>query len=157
MNVEGPVAPAVTGPLAGFEAGFWAHLARLGYAPRSARSLVKVMARVSCWLEDQGLDVGGLTPPVAADLQAGLPGTGPVLLFLRETGGIPAAGSAAGDAPAEGLLAEFRGWLARERGLAATAVAGYGQQGRKFLTHLGEPLDTALWEPAAGQRTSFMA
>ena len=67
MNVEGPVAPAVTGPLAGFEAGFWAHLARLGYAPGSARSLVKVMARVSCWLEDQGLDVGGLTPPVAAD------------------------------------------------------------------------------------------
>ena len=79
-----------------------------------------------------------------------------MLLFLRETGGIPAAGSAAGDAPAEALLAEFRGWLAGERGLSATTVACYGKQARKFLTHLGEPLDTALWELDAGQVTSFM-
>src|SRR6266536_678798 len=95
------------------EAAFRADLARSGYARRSVWDLVHVMARASRWLEDMGLPAAGLTPLVAADLQAGLPGAGPVLGFLRRIGAVPAAGSAAGAAPAEALLEQFRSWLSQ--------------------------------------------
>jgi len=156
MDTVRAVVPVVTGPLARHEARFRAYLARLGYAPRSVRSLVKVMARASVWLEERGLTASGLTPVVAADLEAGLPGIGPVLRFLREAGEVPAADSGVDAAPVEALLAQFRGWLAGERGLSATTVACYGKQARKFLACLGEPLDAALLGLDAGQVTSFM-
>jgi site-specific recombinase XerC len=114
------------------------------------------MARVSRWLEDRELSAGELTPLLAADLQAGLRHAGPVLQFLREAGVVPAAGSAAGAAPAEALLARFRSWLAGERGLSAATVGCYAKQARKFLAYLGEPLDAALRQLKAGQLTGFM-
>ena len=156
MNTVGMVGPVVTGPLARHEARFRAYLARLGYAPRSVRSLVKAMARASVWLEERGLTASGLTPAVTADLEAGLPGIGPALRFLREAGEVPAADSGVDAAPVEALLAQFRGWLAGERGLSATTVACYGKQARKFLAYLGEPLDAALLGLDAGQVISFM-
>jgi hypothetical protein len=67
-----------------------------------------------------------------------------VLWFLREIGEVPAAGSVAGAAPAEALLAEFGDWLAGERGLSAATVRCYAKQARKFLAQLPEPLDAAL-------------
>jgi integrase/recombinase XerD len=156
MITVGAVVPVVTGPLAGYETAFRAHLARLGYAPRSVRDLVGVMAQVSRWLEGRGLVASGLTPPVAADLRAGLPGAGPVLRFLDEAGEIPALDGAVEDAPAEVLVAQFRGWLAGERGLSAETVRCYGTQARTFLTHLPRPLDRALRQLDAGQVTSFV-
>jgi site-specific recombinase XerD len=156
MNMVGPVGPVVAGPLARHEARFRAYLACLGYAPRSVRSLVRVMGRASFWLEERGLTASGLTSAVAADLEAGLAGMGPVLRFLREAGEVPAADSGVGAAPVEALLAQFRGWLAGERGLSAATVACYGKQARKFLAQLGEPLDAALLGLDAGQVTSFM-
>jgi integrase/recombinase XerD len=156
MNMDGPVVLVVTGPLAKQEAAFRVHLVGLGYAPRSVRSLVRAMARASCWLEDRELTASGLTPPVAAALEAGLPGMGPVLRFLRGIGEIPAAGSGMDAAPAEALVAEFRGWLAGERGLSAATVTCYGKQARTFLAGLPGPLDAALQELDAGQVISFM-
>jgi len=55
MGAGESVRLAVTGPLASFEAGFRAELARAGYAPRSARGLARAMARLSGWLEESGL------------------------------------------------------------------------------------------------------
>lgn len=153
MNTDGSAAAVVTGPLAGYEAGLRAHLARSGYAPRSARDLVGVMARASRWLEGRGLGAAGLTPPVAAGLQAVLAGAGPVLRFLRDIA-VPVAGGAA--APVEALLAEFRGWLSGERGLSPATVLCYGKQARKFLAQLPEPLDAALGGLDAERVTSFM-
>jgi hypothetical protein len=137
MNSDGRDAWVVSGPLAEYEAEFRACLARSGYAPRSVRDLVRVMARASRWLKDRGLPASDLTPLVAAELQAGLPGAGPVLWFLREAGGVPAAGSVAGTAPAEALLEQFRAWLAGERGLSAATVLCYGKQARTFLGRPG--------------------
>jgi integrase/recombinase XerD len=156
MRTDRLAAAVVTGPLAEHEAGFRAHLARLGYAPRSVRSLVKAMARASSWLEARGLAAGGLIPPVAAEIEAGLAGAGPVLRFLRQAGAVPEAGSAGDASPVEALLAEFRGWLARERGLSAVTVACYGKQARAFLAGLPGPLDAALGRLDAGQVTEFM-
>ena len=156
MNAEGRGVPVVAGPLAGYEAAFRAYLSRSGYAQVSVRHLVRVMARASHWLEERGVTVGGLTSPLAAELEAGLPGAGPLLRFLRVAGLVPAAGRAVGAGPAEALLAQFRGWLAGERGLSAATVGCYAKQARKFLEHLPGPLDAALQRLGAGQVTSFM-
>jgi integrase/recombinase XerD len=155
MNADERGATVVAGPLAGYGAAFGAHLSRSGYMPRSAGDLMRAMAGVSRWLEDRGLTAGELTPVLAADLQADVRHAGPVLRFLREAGVVPAA-SVAGAGPAEAVLAQFRGWLAAERGLSAATVGCYAKQARKFLAFLGEPLDAALRELDAGQVTSFM-
>jgi len=146
----------VAGPLAGREMAFRAYLSRSGYAPRSARELVRVMARASDWLEGRGLTVSELTPPRAAELEAALPGAGRLLRFLREAGEVPAPGSPGDATPAEALLAQFGDWLAGERGLSAATVRCYGKQARKFLAFLPGPLDAALRQLDAGQVTSFM-
>jgi integrase/recombinase XerD len=137
-------------------AAFRAHLAESGYAPRSARDLVRAMARVSCWLEERGLAASELRPPVAADLVTMVADAGPVIRFLREIGGVPAGGGAAGAGPEEALLAQFRRWLAGEWGLSAATVSCYGKQARKFLAALPGPLDAALGRLDAGQVTTFM-
>jgi integrase/recombinase XerD len=150
MSADEPV-PAVTGPLAQYEETFRAHLVQAGYAPRSVRDLVRAMAAASGWLEARGLQAGGMTPQVADDLEAGVPGTRPVLRFLRHAG---VAGAGAG--PAAALLAEFGAWLAGERGLSPATVRGYRKHARVFLAGLPEPLDGALQRLDAGQVTSFM-
>jgi integrase/recombinase XerD len=146
----------VAGPLAGREMAFRAYLSRSGYAPRSARELVRVMARTSDWLEGRGLAASELTPPRAAELEAELPGAGRLLRFLREAGEVPAPGSPGDATPVEALLAQFGDWLAGERGLSAATVRCYGKQARKFLAFLPGPLDAALRQLDAGQVTSFM-
>ena len=151
----GAVSRSWPAPLAGYDAAFRAHLSRSGYTPPSARDLMRAMARASRWLEDRGLMAGGLTPLLAADLKAGVPHSGPVLRFLREARVVPAAG-VAGAGTAEAVLAQFRGWLAGERGLSAATVGCYAKQARKFLAYLDEPLDAALRELDAGRVTSFM-
>jgi len=154
MSADERGGPVVTGPLMRHEVPFREHLVQAGYAPRSVRDLVRTMARASCWLDDRGLQAGGITPPVAADLEAGVPGCGPVLRFLRHAGVVDAgAGSGAGPAA---LLAEFGAWLAGERGLSPVTVRGYRKHARVFLAGLAEPLDGALRRLDAGQVTSFM-
>ena len=64
--------------------------------------------------------------------------------------------SAATDAAVEAILAEFRLWLARERGLSAAAVCCYGKQARKFLSWLPDPVDSAVRQLDSTQVTSFM-
>ena len=94
-----------------------------------------------------------MTPPVAADLEAGVPGSGPVMRFLRHAG-VAGAGSGAG--PVAALLAEFGAWLAGERGLSPVTVRCYRKHARVFLAGLPEPLDGALQRLDSGRVTSFM-
>jgi site-specific recombinase XerD len=155
MSADEPGGSVVTGPLARYEAPFRAHLAQAGYAPGSVRDLVRTMARASRWLDDRGLHAGGIAPPVAADLGAGVPGCGPVLRFLRHAGVVD-AGAGSGSGPAAALLAEFGAWLAGERGLSPVTVRCYRQHARVFLAGLPEPLDGALQQLDSGQVTSFM-
>jgi integrase/recombinase XerD len=155
MSADEPYGPVVTGPLARYEAPFRGELVQAGYAPRSVRGLVRTMALASRWLGDRGLQPGGMTPQVAADLEAGVPGAGPVLRFLCHAGVVDAgAGSEAG--PVAALLAEFGAWLAGERGLSPVTVRCYRKHARVFLTGLPEPLGGALQRLDAGQVTSFM-
>jgi integrase/recombinase XerD len=154
MSTDGSVRHAVSGPLAPFEAAFRVELARVGYTSSSIRGAVGAMARLSRWLEVRALLPSGLTPHVVAEVH--IAQLGPVLRFLRRIGEVPAADSAIEATPVEALLAEFRVWLAEERGLSAVTVRCYGKQARAFLAHLPEPLDAALQQLDAGQVTSFM-
>jgi integrase/recombinase XerD len=156
MSAGGSVGRVVRGPLAPFEPEFRAGLARAGYASRSVRDLVQALARVSRWLEQRACPVSGLTPEVVAEVRAELPGVGPVLRFLNDVGVVGGPTSVAAGAPVEVLLAEFRAWLAEERGLSAVTVRCYGKQARGFLAHLPEPLEASLVRLDAGQVTSFM-
>ena len=155
MSADEPGGVVVTGPLARYETPFRQYLVQAGYAPRSVRDLVRTMACASGWLDDRGVQAGGITPPVAADLEAGVPGSGPVLRFLRHAG-VAGAGAGSGAGPVAALLAEFGGWLAGERSLSPVTVRSYGKHARVFLAGLPEPLDEALGWLDAGQVTSFM-
>jgi site-specific recombinase XerD len=154
MGRSEAVRATVSGPLAPFEAGFRARLARAGYTPASIRGAVAAMGRLSERLEDRALLSSGLTPQVVADVR--IAGLRPVLGFLREIGEVPSADSAVDATPVEGLLAEFRSWLAEERGLSAVTVRCYCKQARSFLAGLPEPLDASLQRLDAGQVTAFM-
>lgn len=154
MRADGSVRPRVSGPLVRFEAAFRAELARAGYTPSSVRGAVAAMAQLSRWLEVRAVSPAELTPPVVADVRVRQ--LGPVLRFLREIGEVPAPDSTIESAPVEALLAQFRAWLAEERGLSPVTVGCYGKQARTFLLHLPEPLDAALRGLDGGQVTSFM-
>ena len=154
MITRGSVRAAVSGPLAPFEAAFRLELARAGYTPSSIRGAVAAMAALSRWLQVRSLAPSELTPAVVAGV--GVRQIGPVLRFLREIGEVPTADSTIDAEPVEDLLAQFRAWLAQERGLSATTVRCYGKQARKLLVFLPQPLDASLRQLDAGQITSFM-
>ena len=55
----------VQGPLAPFAAGFVVELVARGYQPRSVRGQLELMAHLSGWLAEQGLEPAGLTENIA--------------------------------------------------------------------------------------------
>jgi integrase/recombinase XerD len=73
-----------------------------------------------------------------------------------ETGGDARCVLAAGDGDVDGaaLLAEFRRWLDRERGLSPVSVRCYSRQAKVFLTAIGGP--AAVGSLDAGKVTAFM-
>jgi hypothetical protein len=61
-----------------------------------------------------------------------------------------------GDVDGTALLAEFRTWLSRERGLSPVSVRCYVQQARAFLAALPGAPEEAVRGLDAGQVTAFM-
>jgi integrase/recombinase XerD len=58
--------------------------------------------------------------------------------------------------PADVVVAEFRAFLAGERGLAAETVRCYGNQAGAFLNWLPQPVDATLAGLSAGQVTGYV-
>ncbi|WP_433722436.1 site-specific integrase [Nocardia sp. CA-129566] len=54
------------------------------------------------------------------------------------------------------LVAEFRSWLAVDRGLSRESVRCYGTQAGKFLAGLPGPVDAAVRQLDSGRITTFM-
>jgi integrase/recombinase XerD len=157
----------VTGPLAGYADGFRQALAGRGYHPQVIGRQARLMADLSVWLESCGLGGGALRPEVAGDfvrdrrasgqrVLASVRALGPLLGYLRSLGAAPAAVVPAPRTPAETLLAEFAGYLTRDRGLPAMSVNSYVRHARPFVAGLGEPLAAALAGLSAAQVTGFM-
>src|SRR5204863_1703670 len=116
---------------------------------------LQMMAQLSQWLANAGLDPAQATPAVVQEFvqarrrrgytEAGSRrGLGPVLGYLRSRLIIPPAARPAVDTPVETLLAQFGDYLVKERGLAATTVRLYVDHSRIFLRTLSGPLAAAL-------------
>jgi len=120
-----------------------------GYSPSWSVVQLRLLAGLSCWLEDKELGGEGITAGVleefsAARIAAGgpssrvlLPGGG-LMRFLRSHGClavdvVPVPG------PAEELLGRFRRHLTMERGLQLGTINNYERAARVFLEAVGFP------------------
>src|SRR6187200_1478877 len=120
----------VTGPLALFGGRFGAELERLGYSRFTAEAQLQMMAHISGWLEDRGLEAGQLTTARQREYLAyrracghvhrvSPRGLAPLLVFLRGLGVAPDAAASPAVTASDRLLAEFEEYLVCERELAA--------------------------------------
>jgi site-specific recombinase XerD len=141
-----PARTVVTGPLAPYAEGWRAELAARGFARHSVLAHAQLMAHLSGWMMSAGHDVGSLTGEVIGDYldarraagyraRVGGRALAPLLGYLRGLGVVPRP-AAVPATPAEVLLAEFSGYLAGERGLAA-AAGRYVRFARVLITGLG--------------------
>jgi integrase/recombinase XerD len=134
----------VSGPLAEHAAGFAVFLGETGYTPLSAANQVRLLAHLSRWMQSRGLDPGELDGQRARDFVAARREAGyhsrvserglvPLLGFLRALGVVPEPERAAPAGPVEVLVDRYRGYLAVERGLAASTVRYCTDEARGFL------------------------
>jgi hypothetical protein len=65
--VADPDRIVVAGPLARYVSGFRAEAVRLGFVQSSVASQLQMMARLSQWLADAGLDPAHATPEVVQE------------------------------------------------------------------------------------------
>ena len=163
--MEGYSAGRVQGPLAPFAAGFVVELVGRGYRPRSARGQLELMAHLSRWLAERGLEPGELTQETAERFLAvrrerevslrSWRALGPLVGYLRGLGVVSELVASA-DTPAERLLSDYREYLLRERGLTAGSMAHLERVARLFLAERSEPLEGALQRLTAGEVTGFV-
>jgi integrase/recombinase XerD len=152
----------LAGPLGPLEAGVRAALGGEGFAPGSIRCVTDTMRRLSCWMEQRGMTADALTPAAAGEfvadsgMRTSRRGLGTLLRVLRSQGLVPPECDSAGATAAGRLLAQYRDYLAGERGLAAESVRCYLVQGRKLVDELGEPLEDSLRQLDAAAVTSFI-
>jgi len=141
-----PTRVRVSGPLAAHQGGWCAELARLGYTPGSAAAQVRLMARLSRWLAEEGRATGELSSELveefvhASQCQGRRELVGPrclgrLLGYLRDVQAVPMP-PAGVVSDSEVLLDRFGSYLSSERSLAASTVAGYQQIARGLLSEL---------------------
>jgi integrase/recombinase XerD len=163
---RGPVPAVMTGPLKEHESALCVELARLGYAASSVRDSVSAMRWLSVWMQAHRLTVAQLSAGQVDKFLSGRRlrctnpavarrGVAPVMRFLRGRGLVPGP-DLVGESAVEVLVGRYRVWLRGERGLAGESVRCYGNQAKKFLTCLPEPLMDSLAGLDAGVITAFV-
>ena len=155
----------VTGPLEPFAAGFVAELQESGYRPAAAAVQVRVMARLSRWMQEQHVTVGELREPelerFSCERLAGVAsvrgaGMAVVLGHLRRFGLVPAAEPSVVTV-ADELLEEFRRYLMMERGLTAGTVRGYVDIVCPFVaSRVSATGEVKLWELSSADVLGFL-
>jgi integrase/recombinase XerD len=133
----------VNGPLARYAGGFRTELAAHGYAPSSAAGLLQLMAQLSRWLGEQGMDGHDLRSDVVQEFLQARRAAGyrrwlsprslrPLLNHLRAL----EVGPAVAVDPLAPVLAAYRAYLVEERGLAASTVRNYLDVARRFVSQV---------------------
>jgi Phage integrase family len=163
--VEGYSAGRVLGPLAPYAAGFVVELMGRGYRPRSVSGQLELMAHLSRWLVEQGLEPDGLAQETAERFLTvrrqghvslrSWRALGPLVGYLRGLGVVPERVASA-DTPVERLLLDYRDYLVSERGLTAGSVAHWERVAKLFLAARSEPLGDALRGLTTGEVTGFV-
>ncbi len=134
----------ISGPLEPFAAGFAAELERLGYRRTPATFQLQFMAHASRWLDRERLGPAGLTGEVVERFLEERRVAGyrdrvtwramaPLLGYLRGLGVVPPASPRVAVGAVEVLIADYREYLAVERGLTADTIEGYVLTARPFL------------------------
>src|SRR5205823_14970387 len=123
------------------------------------------MAQLSRWLGEQGVEPDGLTPAMAERfLEVRREGDGslrswraldPLVGYLRGLGVVPKLAPSA-DSGVDRLVADYRDYLLRERGLTAGSVAHAERVAKLFLAERSEPLEDALRRLNAAEVTGFV-
>jgi integrase/recombinase XerD len=159
----------VKGPLEPYARGLARKLAEQGYGPESAARHLRLMGRLSSWLDARGLHAGTLTWSLAGEFvcerraagcgaRVSLSAMGPLLDYLRGAGAVPLMETSMSVAPVDQLVAAYSGYLAGERALARRSIDTYARVARRFLAwrcgHRGGEL--ALAQLTAGDVTAFV-
>ena len=139
----------MTGPLAPHQDTIWAALLASGYAPDSARNLLRVAAHVSRWLDAGGLSVEELTSARIDAFLRHRRGRGytcwlsarcldSILCPLRAQGVVPRPELLPEDAsPLAPLFQDFETYLLEDRGVTVATVVARLRLARRFLAALG--------------------
>lgn len=148
-----PASVRVRGPLQAHVEGFWAELLRQGYAPLSARNLLRVAAHLGRWLDAEGFALADLSDEVVAAFlrhrrrrytqfftRRALE---PLLSYLRGVGAVPAPLPVVDDSPIGRFVSEYAAFLRRERGLAGSTVRARTEFAKQFVLHERPRLDWA--------------
>ena len=139
-----PTQVPVSGPLAEFRSGFASELLRQGYKTTPAGVQMNLMAHLSRWLADQGLDVHRLSDTEVERYLRARRGAGlvihcgsramrPILAYLRDLGVVPTPSITLPEGPVEVMLEHYRHYLTVDRGLATGTARGYIYAVRPFL------------------------
>ncbi|MFD0507042.1 tyrosine-type recombinase/integrase [Streptomyces chiangmaiensis] len=142
--MRNPALVQVLGPLAPFTEGFRQRLEMLGYAPQSRVVHLRVMAHLSSWLEERGLDGSALSASVAGGFMDDRRAAGhrdarsgrslrPLMEYLWEIGAAPQPVPQQVVGPVEEVLADYAAYLLHERGLAVPTVQRSTDLVRPFL------------------------
>ncbi len=161
-----PYRVRVSGPLAQHGRDLASELMRRGYGRERAARHVQLLAQLSRWLDGQGLAACDLSEDAVAQFLAARAAAGYAEKYstrwmLRLLGCVPAltlvrAGTPGAATPAAAVLEDYRGYLARERGLAARTITGYLAVARLFLARWERPDCLDLQRLTAGQVTAFV-
>ena len=140
-----PSAIRVTGPLMQFAAGFAAELSRQGYTPKGTGFQLHLMAHLSRWLAEEGLDPNRLSAAEAERFlevrraagytsRYSIKGLAPLLAHLRGLGVVPPPPPPPPpEGPVEELLERYRRYLIGERGLKERSTRSYAEMVQPFL------------------------
>jgi site-specific recombinase XerD len=155
MVIEGPLAPWV--------AGMAERLRELGYAPGSTRNQMALVAKLSRFLDGQGLSANDISPVVLEEFCSSLRRSGRsspttkrlvwILGFLRGIGVVPPPVVDPLRSEANELIERYRMFMLGERGLALDTVANYI---RALTPFLAEHSDRGLKDLSAGDVSRFM-
>ncbi len=167
MSARGPSQVRVSGPLAPHADGFRAALDAQGFSPWSQMFYLHLLADVSRWLDQRGLDASGLTDANASAFRQdrrsrgrarfrGTQGLALLLSFLRDAGAAPQPAPAGTGDETEALVAGFADYLAGERGLRPQTIALYSSAARLFLGSLPPGGDGILTGLTADAIRSFV-
>jgi integrase/recombinase XerD len=139
-----PKSVKVQGPLVPYMEGFWSELMLRGYTTLSGEKLFWLACQMSRWLKQRRRGIRDLTDVCVAQFTAHRRRQGrkefvkphavePVLRYLRKLGAAPPP-VAPSETPVDLFVREYTDHLARERGLTAGTIRGYGRFARRFIT-----------------------
>lgn len=145
----------VSGPLKPYVRGFVLALAEQGVAPGTAVLLVNLLAHLSRWLDREEMNVGDLTPAAVERFMVERRAVythhvtpralRPLMDYLRALGVAPPEPSPPEPStPLEVVLAGFRRYLVRERGLTGEVVEFRVRIAREFLARHVEGVELGL-------------